>query len=354
MPTASRPQATATTALSAAWQRLALPPSGGVAAAPDGTRIAALNSSGTTVTISDPAGTVYGHYQEASAKSLMVSWLADSTAIFITGGDQPMQLMDRSGTLHPTAMDSVSGPLLSPDGQWIAGTLLSSTATADVVEIAPRKGSPVRRMPPGSDFLGWLDGELTYVANGAVYLAPPAGGAGRVIAQVPGQNAPREVTPFLVGGTEPVNSPDDRVLIIQIRGFYWMLTSAGMAQLPMHAIESMPVFWVGPHDVLGSSGGQTPTATIIDMLTGAQVLDSDTPIGGDFPQAISGDWLLATIEGSQPAQLVAINYVTKTSLDLGSSPPAPVISSAFGNQGRFLLMDGNGVIYLLDPSRQDG
>jgi hypothetical protein len=110
-----------------------------------------------------------------------------------------MRVMDRAGTVHPTVFDDISGPLLSPDDRWIAGTLGSSTATQDSVEIGPRDGSSIRRLPPGTDFLGWLEGQVAYVAQQAIYLAPPAGGPAHVIASAPPPNT-REGTGVTAAG----------------------------------------------------------------------------------------------------------------------------------------------------------
>lgn len=326
--------------------QLPLPPAGDVIASPDGTRLAVLNPSLSTVTLYDSAGTVYGQYHDPAGGRLGVWWLANSSGICITSDHPPfnMRIMDRAGTVHPTAFDDIYNPLLSPDGQWIAGTLGSSTSTQDVVEIGSRNGATVRRLPPGSDFLGWLDGELAYVANGTISLVSPAGGAARTIAQVPPENVPREV-PGLTDSGAMVTSPDDQVLIVVVFQNNvpndWRLTSAGLTQLPIHVI--LPGFWVGAHAALGAIGS-TSAVEVLDLLTGATIQKTAAQLDGNELEVVSGNWI-AAIAGLPSAQLLLINYQTGASRDLGNLPPSPTIVP-LGTQGQFLVNSLNGPTYL--------
>ena len=332
---------TATSASLTDLPQLPLPAAESVTPSPDGTRLAALDSAGTTLTLYDQAGTVYGQYHDPAGGPLGVWWLADSSGVCITSYHPPfsMRIMDRSGTVHSTAFDDISGPLLSPDGQWIAGTLGSSTATQDVVEIGPRDGGAVRRLPPGSDFLGWLDGQMAYVTQQAIYLAPPAGGSARVIASAPPRNT-REVADAAAAG-EMVSSPDDQVLIVQVLYTLEKLTSMGLTQLPIRAI--LPGFWVGPHAALGAVGANGAVG-VIDMLTGATIQKTPATLAGNQPQTVSGSWI-AAIEFGQPAQLFVINYQTGVSQYLGLLPPSgPIVP--LGPHGRFLVHTTNGPSYV--------
>lgn len=327
--------------------RLPLPAAESVIPSPDGTRLVTLDSAGTTLTLYDLAGTVYGQYHDPAGGRVAASWLADSSGVFITGSDHSARMMDRAGTVHLTAFDAISGPLLSPDGQWIAGTHGSSTGTQDVVEIGPRSGAFVHRLAPGSDFLGWLDGQVAYASNGAIYIASPAGGSAHLITSVPAQNAPREV-PSATDNGDMVSSPDDQVLIVQVHDFLQMLTNAGLTQLPIHVIQTLSALWVGPHAALGAVG-TNGAIEVIDMLTGAIIQKTPAQLAGNQPEAVSGSWIAATALYDRPVQLLAINYQTGASRDLGNLPPASTVVP-LGPNGRFLVYSLNGPSYVANTA----
>lgn len=347
-PTASAEIPSATSAPLPVLPQLSLPPAGAVVASPDGTRIAALDLSLSTLTLYNLAGAVYGHYRDPAGIRLGVSWLADSSGVFISGGDMPLQLMDRSGTVHATAMNAVSGPLLAPDGQWIAATHVASVPAQDQVEIAPRSGAPVQRLAMGSDFLGWLDDEIAYIANGTVFLLPPGAGSARAIAQVSAGDTLREVTAAAV---VEASSPDDQALIVQGKAYnYWLLSDTGLVQLPKYvtqgSISVQPIFWAGPHTALGTSGTQA-AVKVIDVLTGATRNTSAT-LSGDSPQAVSGNWIAATTL-ARPIELFAINYQTGAAHDLGELPLATTVLP-LGLHGQFLVRDADGVTYVANTA----
>lgn len=348
-PTATQVLSNATPTLPPAFQRLPLPSAAITLPAPNGTLIAALDSQQATATLYDLSGAAHGHIGPETGQQLSLSWLADSSgvAVWTTGSTNSLQILDRDGTIEQIQMQAAN-PVLSPDSRWLAGTHTGATPQQNTVQIVARHGGPARTLAQTASFLGWLSGQVVYVAGSTVYSVAPTGGAPQKLAPVPSGESLSQVPTYHMTGAAA--SPDGTVLAVQgNQGAIWLLSGAGLKSSPIHLIDAAPVFWAGQHDALGSSGGSSPILIVIDVLTGAVVHDTGASITGDSPQAFSGEWLLAWT-GGQPAQLYAINYATKATLDLGALPSASSIS-ALGPSGRFLLVDSSGATYLVDPTK---
>lgn len=326
---------------------------------PDGTRLAGLNASLATLTIYDLTGEVQGQYTASTGQGMNVAWLPDSSALFAWEGNGtasgPLVIVDRQGRVQMTGADA-GDPFLSPDGQWVAATHFTDSIQQDEAEVLPRAGGAARMLAQGADVLGWQGNHVIYWAGGSIYTVAPTGGTPLLLAQVPGGEYFRPIDGQPLG-VDPATSPDGQVLIVDgVQDRYWMLVGTHVQRLPTGptgAIDAFPVFWAGPHQVVGRAGGNL---VVLDLISGAVVHDTGYSDSDLDVAAVAGDWIAGTARTQ--TGLSVINTETKVHVVLNSLPISTGSGKVFSlGQGKFLVVYGNNAgaeAYIVDPALASG
>lgn len=328
---------------------------------PDGSLIASLDASLATLTVYDLAGRLRGQFHAAAGQGLNIAWCPDSSALFAwesngaTLASGALVVVDRQGHAQMTGVDA-GDPFLSPDGQWIAATHFAASIQQDEAEVLPRAGGAARMLAQGADVLGWQGNHVVYWAGGNLYTVAPTGGTPQLLTQVPGGEYLRPIDgPPL--GVESATSPDGQVLILDgAQDRWWMLVGTRLQRLPSGptgALDALPVFWAGPHQVIGRGSGDL---VVLDLLSGAVVRDLGIAESDLDVAAVAGPWVAGT--ATNQTGLSIINDATKAHVLLGALPISSGSGKVFAlGAGQFLVVAGTNAgaaAYVVDPALATG
>lgn len=306
---------------------------------PDGSLIAVIDTSQSSVTLYDTQGRAHGSYAMPAGTQPVAAWVSDSSGLLVwatyvtTNASGPLVLLDRQGHVVASGLNGAN-PAVSPDGNWIAYTHVPDNDSVGIVEVAPHNGGTARILAQNAIFLGWLNGRVAYFSQGNIYTTIPGGGGAALLAAAPGGD---ELRPPPSG---PASSPDGQALVVMGSHSAPYVVSNALVGKPLpDALIFDPMSWAGSHAVLAGSND----VLIVDIITGAVVRDTGISIPGDI-RTVSGDWILWTDTANA---IHVVNFQTKAAHDTG---PEPVQGSFLPlGSGRFILQ-GQGQAYIIDPS----
>jgi hypothetical protein len=321
----------------------------------DGTLLASLDASATTLILYDLGGQVQGQYTTPDRQAMTIAWLPDSSGLFAWEGSGtasgPLQIVDRHGHAQATGMQA-GEPFLSPDGQWVAATLFTDSAQLNKAEVVARAGGQVLVLAQGADVLGWQGNRVVYWSGGNLYTSAPNGGSPQLLVQVPGGEYLRPIGAqlFPAESVPSAVSPDGQALIVDGRqDQYWMLAGAQLSRLPAASYLALPVYWVGPHSILGH--GISGSLVVLDVVTGTVVHDVAVSVSDLTVEAVAGVWIAGT-ELNQSG-LYLINSETKAQRLITSLPVSTGQGHYFplGKDKFLIYLNSNaGAAYIVDPA----
>lgn len=330
--------ATSSAIATQAFDGLSIPPSSNLVPSPNGTLLAAMGQTQTTMGIYDLQGNVQGTYAATDGQSLNVRWLPDSSGLLVwetsgtTNASGPLVVLSAQGQVLVRGWNGWD-PAVSPDGAWVAFTHIAATFPGDV-EVAPLHGGAARALSNGT-FLGWQQGKVIYWLQGAIYSVAPDGSGQQLLTSTPGGE---QIVPPLPG---PDSSPDGQALLVdEPHSRPAVLAGTHLQAMPFAAVDLEPMAWLGPHDILC---GPATGMRIVDIITGAVVRDTGVSISGAV-EAVSGAWI-ASVDPTADQAIFLTNYMNKATRALG---PAPIMGPILSlGQGKFVLF-GYSASYLIE------